>query len=86
MVELEQIEKDFRIIVHKITEIPEEKLEGDANFVDDLGIESIMAVDMVAAVEEKYGLQIPEERYGDFDCVDSVVELIYDLMEASDAV
>ncbi len=84
MYDHEQVEKEIKAIIHEITEIPEEKIEGDANFIDDLGIESIMAVDMVAAIEEKYKIQIPEERYGDFDCLDSVVELVQDLLEDKD--
>ncbi len=74
------VENDIKAIVKEITGIPDDKLVGDANFIDDLGIESIMAVDIVAAIENKFNITIPEERYGEIDSVDSVSALISELI------
>ena len=79
MKKAEQLEKEIKTIICEITDITEEKLEGDANFVDDLDIMSIMAVDILNSIQEKYNLEIPEEMFGEFDCLDSIVELIQKL-------
>ncbi len=80
MLNRKQIEKEIKEIICEITGIYEEKLEGDANFIEDLGIESIMAVDIISAIQGKYCLQIPKEQYGHFDCVDSAVDIVENLL------
>ena len=77
-----ELEKEIRAIICEITDMPEEKLEGDANLVDDLGIMSIMAVDILNSIQKKYKLVIPEEMFGEFDCLISIVELVERLLEA----
>lgn len=81
MLSKDKLEKEIRGIVHEITQISYDKLIGNANFIDDLGIESIMAVDIIAQIEETYNIEIPEERYGEVDCLDSVVELVITLVK-----
>ena len=51
------------------------------NFVDDLCIMSIMAVDILNSIQKKYKIEIPEEMFGEFDCLDSIVELVQKLLE-----
>ena len=81
MAKVAKLEKEIKTIICEITEIPEEELEGDANFVDDMDITSIMAIDIINSIQEKYKLKIPEEMFGEFDCLDSVVELVQELLE-----
>lgn len=76
-----QLEKEIKKIICEITDIPEEKLKGDANLVDDLGIMSIMAVDILNSIQKKYKLEIPEEMFGEFDCLESIVGLVQKLLE-----
>lgn len=81
MKKAEQLEKEIKTIISEITNMPEEELEGDANFVDDLGIMSIMAIDILNSIQKKYNLEIPEEMFGEFDCLESIVELVQKLLE-----
>jgi len=38
-----------------------EKLKEDANFVQDLGADSLDVVELVMAFEEEFGIEIPDE-------------------------
>lgn len=56
------LERELREIVAKIVEIDPNKITLDANFVEELGMDSMMALEIMASIEKKYKIQIPEER------------------------
>jgi acyl carrier protein len=53
-------EEEVRKMIADITEVPLEKLTPDADFFNDLGIDSLKAIEIVAAFEKKYRIIIPE--------------------------
>ena len=56
------IKKEVKQKVSEITEIPEDKLLEDAKFVEDLGVDSMMALEIVASLEKKYKVTVAEEE------------------------
>ncbi len=52
--------EEVRKLVSDITEVPVEKLAPDADFFKDLNIDSLKAIEIVAAFEKKYRVVIPE--------------------------
>ena len=48
-------------LVSEIIEVPVEKLEPDADFFKDLGVDSLKAIEIVAAFEKKFRIIIPEK-------------------------
>jgi len=57
-----EIKLEVKKVVAEIIETPEDKLAENAKFVEDLGVDSMMALEIVAAVEKKYKVVIPEEE------------------------
>jgi len=57
-----KLDDELKKIVSLITEIPLDKLKPDADFFDDLKIDSMKAIEIVAAFEKKYKVVIPEEE------------------------
>ncbi len=53
-------EEEVKTLVSEIIEIPVEKLMPDADFFKDLGVDSLKAIEIVAAFEKKYRVIIPE--------------------------
>jgi acyl carrier protein len=53
-------EEEVKTLVSEIIEIPVEKLMPDADFFKDLGVDSLKAIEIVAAFEKKYRIIIPE--------------------------
>jgi acyl carrier protein len=54
------LEEEVKKIIADIIEVPVEKLTPDADFFKDLGIDSMKAIEIVAAFEKKYRIIIPE--------------------------
>ena len=61
-VDFEKLKEEIKKIVSEVSEVPQEQLKGDARFVEDLGIDSMMALEIVANIEKKYKVVIPEEE------------------------
>ena len=54
-------ENEITQMVSEILEVPIEKLKPDADFFTDLGVDSLKAIEIVAAFEKKYRQIIPEQ-------------------------
>jgi len=77
----DEIKKEVKIKVSEITEIPEEKLKEDAKFVEDLGVDSMMALEIVASIEKKYKVVVPEEDIPKMRSLKDVYELLQKQMK-----
>ena len=58
---LNELKKELRALVAEIAEVEQEKVTDEARFVEDLGMDSMMALEILAAIEERYRIQIPED-------------------------
>ncbi len=68
------VEKDVRAIVAEVLEVEPESIDPKAHFVKDLGMDSMMALEILASIEKKYRIIIPEEALPKFvNLVDTVV-------------
>jgi len=68
--------QDVKSIIAKIVEIDPEKITPDASFVEDLGMDSMMALEILASIEKKYKLRIPEENLAKITTLKQVTELV----------
>ena len=63
-------------LIAEIVEVEPEKITPEANFVEDLGMDSMMALEILASIEKKYKLRIPEENLTKITNFSKVVELV----------
>ena len=56
------LENEVRALIAEIVEIEPEKITQEANFVEDLAMDSMMALEILAALEKKYKIRIPEDK------------------------
>jgi len=61
-IDFEKLKEEIKKIVSEVSEVTQEELKEDARFVEDLGIDSMMALEIVANIEKKYKVVIPEEE------------------------
>jgi acyl carrier protein len=54
-------EKVKEIIVERLS-VDEKDVTKEASFIDDLGADSLDTVELVMALEEEFGLEIPDEE------------------------
>lgn len=67
-------EEEIRIMVSEILEVPVEKLATNADFFDDLNVDSLKAIEIVAAFEKKYRVIIPEKDIPNIRNLGQIVE------------
>lgn len=67
-------EEEVKALVSEIIEVPAEKLEPDADFFKDLGVDSLKAIEIVAAFEKKYRIIIPEKDIPNIRNIRQIIE------------
>ncbi len=71
----ELFEKMKKIIADKL-EIDESKVTLDSSFRQDLGADSLDTYELVYAIEEEMGINIPDEKANEFETVRDALEFI----------
>ncbi len=75
------IEERVRKIVVEQLGVKEEEVTPEASFVDDLGADSLDTVELVMALEEEFGCEIPDEEAEKITTVQQANEYIVGHME-----
>ncbi len=70
------VEKDVRALVAEVLETEPETIDGDANFVKDLGMDSMMALEILAGIEKKYRMVIPEDMLPKFTSLNVTTDIV----------
>lgn len=68
-------ERITKIVVEHLG-VDQAKVTEDANFINDLGADSLDTVELVMAFEEEFGLEIPDEASENITTVGQAVEYI----------
>ncbi|MDJ0850698.1 MAG: acyl carrier protein [Myxococcota bacterium] len=73
-----QLEQEITAIVAEVTEIDESELwdKRDKHFMEDLEIDSMLALEIVASIEKKYRIEIEEEELLDITSLNATIELV----------
>lgn len=72
----EQIFQGIKDIVVEQLAVKEDEVTPKATFVDDLGADSLDIVELVMALEEKFGLEISDEDAEKITTIDDAVNYI----------
>lgn len=52
--------EELRALVAQVLDVDVAEVTDDARFVDDLEVDSLMALEVVVILEKKYGIKLPE--------------------------
>ena len=69
------LEKMKEMIADQLS-VDEDKITLESNFKDDLGADSLDLFELVMALEEEYGLEIPAEELSDVETVGDIIEYL----------
>ncbi|MFE2709491.1 acyl carrier protein [Streptomyces mirabilis] len=64
--------EELRSLVADALELPVEEVTDEAHFVDELQVDSLMALEIVVNLEKKYGIKVAES---DFKQVSNLVQV-----------
>ena len=76
MLSMDEIQDDSRKLISKIIEVPAEKIGLDTHFVEELSADSMMALEIMAALEKKFKINIPEDDLPKLATLRQVAELV----------
>lgn len=68
-------ERVKKIIVEQLG-VKEEEVSNESSFVDDLGADSLDTVELVMALEEEFGCEIPDEEAEKITTVQQAIDYI----------
>ena len=69
------VEKEVRDLIADIIEMDPQQIDLDAHLVEDLGMDSMMALEILASLEKKFKIRIPEEELPKITTLNKAIEL-----------
>jgi acyl carrier protein len=63
-------------IVATVIEKEPGQISPDAHLIQDIGADSMMALEILAALEKKYRIVIPEEKLKDMTTVNKIIAMV----------
>lgn len=75
------IRKDVKKLVAEIARVNPNKIDEDTDIREDLGIDSLASVEILAAIEKRLGIAIDEAEAFDIETVKDLLDLVTEYME-----
>jgi acyl carrier protein len=72
----EEIRNEVKKLIAEVTEREPEEITDTALFADELGVDSLMAMEVMVAVDKKYKINIPEDEFAKIKNVDDTVAVV----------
>ena len=69
------VEKEVRDLIADIIEMDPNEISPDAHLVEDLGMDSMMALEILASLEKKFKIRIPEDELPKITTLNKAIEL-----------
>lgn len=73
---LKKLTEEIRSMIAEIAEVEEDEIVGEKSFVEDLGFDSMMALEIFAKLEKQYRIRIPEEELPRLSNLNQTVDLV----------
>ncbi len=68
-------EERIKEIVCEIVGIGKDEINPDESFIDDMGLDSLRALEILAAIENEFSITIEPERLRDMTTLNNVIKL-----------
>lgn len=71
-----EVESKLKEVIAKIYKVKPEDLKPETRFIDDLGADSITTIELIAEIEDAFGIEIPDEAVERNQTVGQAVEYV----------
>ena len=72
----DEIRVEVKRLIAEVTERGPEEISDTALFEQDLGVDSLMGLEVMVSIDKKYKIRIPEEEFAKIKNVDDAVEVV----------
>lgn len=72
---VENLKSEIAAIISEVAEIPAERIDENTPMAE-LGVDSLDALRIIAAIEKKYQIEVPEEHMGSVQTVSDIIGLV----------
>ncbi|MBI3940606.1 MAG: acyl carrier protein [Acidobacteria bacterium] len=76
----DEVRHEVRRRIAELTERSPEEVTDTALFIEELGIDSLMAIELMVALDKEYKIDIPEERFRAIKNVNDAVTVVMEYM------
>lgn len=80
-INIKQLEKKIKSIIAEVLEVNQKKITPEAKLVTDLGMDSMKALEILAAIERTYRIAIPEESLSKIVSLKEILNLTQGLLK-----
>jgi len=81
---MQDLENEIREMIAEIIEKDPNEITPEAKFFEELGVDSMMALEMMAAIEKRYKIKIPEDRLPQFTNLKETVRIAQEFLGAQE--
>ncbi len=78
------VDEKVKDIISEQLGVKKEEIKPESSFIDDLGADSLDTVEVVMALEEEFGIEIPDEDAEKITTVGEAVKYIEDKLSKKD--
>jgi acyl carrier protein len=75
--------EELRAVVAQVLDVDEAEITDDARFVDDLEVDSLMALEIVVVLEKKYDIKLPESELKQIVTLQSAYDLLLGKLDSA---
>ena len=75
-----ELEWEIRAMVSKIIKVDETTIDPNANIFTEYGVDSLLGVEILAGLDKKYGLDVPEQRIREIKTLNDIIRIARELI------
>ena len=70
------VDSRIRSIISEQLGIGEDEITPDSSFMEDLGADSLDIVEVIMAIEEEFGMEVPDATVEEMETVKSLIDFV----------
>jgi len=74
--EKQEVQSRVKQVVARVLKMSENEIADDANFIFDLGADSMQSLELVAGFEEEFDIEMDQDRALEVQTIDGAVDFI----------
>jgi acyl carrier protein len=79
---MENIEKEVAEIVSRVIKVPADKIDPNADLFKDLGVDSLLGVEIFASLDKRFNIDIPENKLEKIRTLNDMISIAKERLNA----